>query len=82
MIFPKQIALKLEALIPEYVEEALILMLNDVLRQSEEEIEYNPNATDIELRQLQGKKLLVKELKQYRQRILDAVTNGGTSFST
>lgn len=76
MLFTKQEAIKLEALLSADVEEAIILMLNITLKQAEEDVDYNPNATDIELRQMQGKKLLIKDLKDYRQRMLDAERNG------
>lgn len=72
MLFTKQEAYKLEALLHPDIEEALLLMLEIVLKQAEEDTDYNPNATDLELRQLQGKKLLVRDLKGYRQRLLDA----------
>jgi hypothetical protein len=72
MLFTKQEAFKLEALLSADVEEAIILMLNIILKQIEEDVDYNPNASDVELRQLQGKKLLIKDLKDYRQRLIDA----------
>lgn len=72
MIFDVQTAKKLEALVHPDIEKAVILLLEEVLRQNETVTE-DPNATDVQLRQFQGQKLFVKELKEYRKRLNDAI---------
>jgi len=72
MILDYQTAKKLEALIHPDVEKAIIALLDAALRQKED-IQDNPNATDAELRQFQGQRALIKELKGYRERIKEAV---------
>lgn len=73
MIFSPDIAKKLEALLHPDVENAIKLLLDHVLKEKDQ-INDNPNCTDAELRQLQGQKVLINELKQYRNRLKDTVT--------
>lgn len=73
MIFSPEIAKKLETLVHPEVEKAIKLLLDYVLAEKEQ-IYDNPHATDAELRQFQGQKVLIKELKQYRNRLKDTVT--------
>lgn len=73
MIFDKETAKKLEPLLHPSVENALYLLFDHVLKEKETIFD-NPNATDAELRQFQGQKTLISELKQYRIRLKDTVT--------
>ncbi len=71
MIITAEIAKKLEVLVHPEVENAIILLLDTVLKQKED-IFTNPQATDADLRQYQGQKVLISELKQYKTRLKDA----------
>ncbi len=73
MIFDPQTAKKLEALIHPEVHKALLLLLDTALQQAEDETYSNPAATDAELRQFQGKRVIIKELKDYKKRVNDAI---------
>lgn len=72
MIFDTELAKKLQPLLHPDVETAILLLLDTTLKQAEESQD-DPTATDAQLRQFQGKKMLIKELKQYRIRLNDAV---------
>lgn len=72
MIFDTETAKKLQALLHPDVEHAIGILLDTALLQAEE-VQNDPNATDAQLRQFQGKKMLIKELKEYRNRLSDAV---------
>lgn len=72
MIINKQLAKQLEALVHPDIEKAIKLLLEHVILEKEALFD-NPTATDSELRQFQGQKILVKELKEYRKRIQDAI---------
>lgn len=72
MIINKQLAKQLEALVHPDIEKAIKLLLEYVILEKEALFD-NPTATDSELRQFQGQKILVKELKEYRKRIQDAI---------
>lgn len=72
MIIDNKTALELEALIHPDVEKALLKLF--VFMEAEEStILRNPDAKLEDLKLFQGKIILLHELKQYRQRILDAV---------
>lgn len=73
MIFDKETAKKLEVLVHPNVENAIKLLLDHVLHEKETIFD-NPNVTDAELRQFQGQKTLISELKQYRNRLKDSFT--------
>lgn len=71
MIPDKKTSLELEALLHPDVEEAL-LKLFDLIERQESSILRNPDADLAALKLFQGKMILLSELKQYKQRILDA----------
>lgn len=72
MLFDKETAKRLEVLVHPTVETAIILLLEHVLKEKEQLFE-NPEASDAQLRQFQGQKTLISELKQYRLRLKDSV---------
>lgn len=72
MILDRIIAKKLGPLLNDEVEKAIILLLDHVLSEKQAIFD-NPQATDTELRQFQGQRVLVSELKQYKNRIKDGV---------
>lgn len=73
MIFDTQTAKKLAPLVHPDIEKAIFLLLEAVLAQAEEDTYGNASATDAQLRQFQGKRAIIKELKEYRNRITDAI---------
>lgn len=72
MILNRQIALKLDALAHPDVEQAILLLLDTVLEQ-EQQILDDLDASEARIRAFQGKNQLIKQLKTYKQRILDAL---------
>jgi hypothetical protein len=72
MIFSPEIARKLEILVNSDVEKAIILLLDHVLKEKESVYD-DPEATDAQLREFKGQKVLVSELKQYRNRLKDTI---------
>lgn len=72
MILNKEQAKELEALIHPDVEEAIIYLCG-VIEAQESNILRNPDSKIEDLKLFQGKFILLQELKQYKQRILDAV---------
>lgn len=75
MIFSAEFARTLDALIHPDVETQLIELLEELERQELVKLA-NPDAKFEDLKLLQGRIIVLKELKQYKQRILDAITNG------
>ncbi len=73
MVFDKEIAKKLKILTASDIEASIKLLLDYVLAQKANILD-NPNVTDAEMRQFQGQRQLITELKDYKQRLRDAVT--------
>lgn len=72
MIITEELRKSLTPLVHADVEKALNILLDHILKEKEEIFD-NPNATDAELRQFQGQKKLISELKQYRGRLSDSI---------
>ena len=72
MIFTKIDAKQFKNILHSDVERELCLLLDIVLAQKED-IFNNPQATDSDLREFKGQKVLISELKQNRTRLNDAV---------
>lgn len=75
MRMSKDMAKKLEVLLDPEVETALLLLFDSIsqeisVREDDEHLDLG------QLKLLQGKRLLIKELKQYKQRLMDSVKNG------
>ena len=75
MILDKKTAKELETLLHPDVEEAIIKLLDYILL-NESHILINAEAKIEELKLYQGKFLALSDLKQYKQRINDAIKNG------
>ena len=74
MILTKKIALQLESLVHPDVEAALLLLFS-YMEEEESSVLRNPEAKMEELKIFQGKIILLQELKQYKNRLLDAIGN-------
>lgn len=72
MLFTRENAKLYRHILHPEVEKEIIQLLNHVLKEKEEIFD-NPLASDAELRQFQGQKTLITELKQYRNRLNDTV---------
>lgn len=68
----KEIAKDLEALVHPDVEEALLKLLN-YIESAEKDVLYDTEASIEALKLYQGKFLVLNGLKQYKQRIFDAI---------
>lgn len=74
MILTNKTARLLEALIHPEVEEALLVLFN-AMEEEESSVLRNPDADLATLKLFQGKIILLHELKQYKNRILDAINS-------
>lgn len=74
MILDKKTAKELETLVHPDVQEALLILFASIERE-ESSILRNPDAKLEDLKLFQGKMILLHELKQYKNRILDAIQN-------
>lgn len=69
---------KLEVLLNPAVEEAILTILDDLYSQHSPVLS-NFQASEAELRVFQGQLSIINDLKDYKQRILDARKHGSTN---